>query len=998
MKRMQRYILGVIITFVLGIVIVMLPDECRAETVLPQLPADSRYEILNSLKLTEATDAMTTTKAKAGTRLVAGLAGPEFDISGYDYLHLWIYVSDDTILYNNNGDGLELASGGTYDQEENSLNFYYDKAAMPTINSDYSKLQAGWNEYLLKISDFKISTGGSLKLAELDYIGLVLRSNPAGLTFAMSEIYAVKEEDVILTGMGTFPENSGIPVIPLMDARYQLADTALQLTDSVAYATAAGANKYFRLTPALTEEVLDISECDYIYLWVYVSATDLTNGDSIELCSGGKQDSNESAARFNALSQGGLKQGWNELLIPKGEFSYDSKDGGLDEAALNFIGVVLRSASSVQTGAVSMIYAVKEEEVTDFTPECPITEAIPVETARYTLKDSALQLTKEAVWGTSAEAGKYMRLVPELSQNSFDLSEYDYIYTWIYLTADDLAAGDSIELSSSGLKDKEENAVRFNTWNHDKLKVGWNEVMVSVDEFVYTTGGELDYADLNYIGVVLRSASGELTAVVSEMYAVKSVDFEDKNSSGDQTIMGNGKLNRGDIIYDFAEAAAQKQNGVWTLSAELEKPAQPGYYTYLCAEIYIENKELLSRQQAYLTISSSKAEKAQELSYRLTKQSLQEGWNTVFLPIVDFRMSGYSYTEDGYAGLCDLLNIRRIGIQWSVRAQSDEKEAVLKLGKISLTNSLVTEDIPEGEYILEDSALALTRGEVSTTVTTGDSSQLARLMPEINYGSGYSVDISEKQYLYFWLYISEAEAEADGSLDAGRELELCSGGKCDEEENAIRLYQISDSKEGEPWLMSGDYGSFETGWNEYLVPIEDLTRVTNKSGDASVGCDFAAVNYLRIYFRTMMSSEAKEVTYGISKVYAVNLSDFAGTEGDEPESSEDGENTESPEGSGGATEESEGDDGSTESSEGSGGSTENAEAGSESAETEENKNSGIETITGEITGDVDEGTKTETVITSPETGDSNSVMWSILLIVSLIGIAGFGMIQRGRNN
>lgn len=837
------------------------------EETLPALPETSDYVITEKLQLTNATDILTTTKAKSGTRLKAQLLEESFDISQYDYLYLWIYVSDDTVLYDNNGDGLELASGGKEDQEENALYFYYNKATVPTINENYHSLKTGWNEYLLKISDFKVTAGGSLDHTVLNYIGLVLRSNPAGLTFAMSEIYAVKEENVTRTSMGTFGSDSGIPAIPVEDARYQLADTALQLTGETASATAANSNKHFRLTPALTAQTLDISGYDYIYLWVYVAYDDLAAGDSIELCSGGAQDKEENAARFNSLTQGKLHTGWNELLIPISEFSYES-GGGLDSMALNFIGIVLRSAANVQTGAVSYIYAVKEDQITD--TACPITEEIPTDSARYTLKDSALALTKEPVWGSETDG--YIRLAPALTQASFDLSEYDYIYTWIYITADDLAAGDSIELCSGGAQDKEENAVRFNTWNYDSLKPGWNEVMVSVDEFVYSTGGELNIAKLNFIGVVLRSQSGEQTAMVSQIYALKSVDFVDTQPSDDPLPTGNGKINRGEVIHDFAEETAAKTNGVLSMETVLAEPVQPAYYDYICVEIYIENKALLSRQEAYLTISSSEAADVQELSYRLTKQPLQEGWNTVFLPIEDFRMSGYDYDDANYGGICDLLDVCRIGVSWAIRAESEEAEPVLKLGEISLTNSLVTAQIPEGKYVLTDSAVQLTKGEVSTTVTAGSNAQLARLMPEINYGDGYYVDISGKQYLYFWLYVSNAEA--DDSTVSDNELELASGGKCDEEENAIRLYRIDE--EGEPYLMSGDYGSFETGWNEYMIPIEDLTRLTNKSGEAGIGCDMACVNYLRIFFHTMAGAEAEEISYAISTVYAINPADLSG--------------------------------------------------------------------------------------------------------------------------
>lgn len=840
--------------------------------VLPQRPAAGAYAC-SGLQLTEATGAVTTTEAKKAVRAQAELTDTSFDVSGYDYLYLWIYVSDASLLYDNNGDGLELSSGGKQDKEENTLYFSYNKAVVPTINGDYARLQTGWNEYLLKIDDFQVTAGGALNPKALNYIGLVLRSQPAGLIFAMSEIYAVKAENVVHTGMGTFPADSGIPSIPT-DARYRLADTALQLTKEAAYGTAEKAGSWFRMVPELTAASFDLTEYQYVYLWIYLTEADLHNGDSIEFCSGGGVDQQENAVRFNSWHNAPLQVGWNECLVPLSSFSYDTGQGWrLDD--INFISVVLRSKSAVQTGAISRIYAVKESEVTDLNPDCPVEEPIPVEKARYELLDTALQLTTKPFWGTTAEAGKHVRLAPALMRASFDLSEYDYIYTWLYLSANDLAAGDGIELTSGGANDKEENAVRFLAWADGGLQVGWNELMIPLDAFKYTTGGSLNPAALNFIGVVFRSQSGTMTGMVSEIYALKAADFVDLQPEEETPLSGNGKVGRGDLVWDFGEETAPEQAGVLALSAQLDEAVQPGRYTYVCAEIYVENKALLSRTDGALYISSSQEEGVQELSCALGKQPLYEGWNTVFLPVESFRMSGYGYEEPGYDGVCDLLHICRIGVRWARRSAGGDTEPVLRLGRVYLTNSRVTEPLPQGAYILKDSAMAITTGEVSATVSAGGSRQLARLMPEINYGEADSVDIRGKQYLYFWLYVSDAAA--DDSTVSDNELELCSGGKCDEEENAIRLYRISE--EGEPWLMSGAYGAFETGWNEYAVPIADLTRLTNKSGRPDTGCDYSALNYLRIYFHTGEGVEAEEVTYAISTVYAINPEDLS-PEGD----------------------------------------------------------------------------------------------------------------------
>lgn len=868
MKKSMKTLLP--LTLLLALLMTLWSGTVLAEGApLPQRPTAGAYGYSSGLQLTEATAAQTTTEAKKAVRVQASLKQTAFDISEYDYLHVWIYVSDAALLYDNNGDGLELSSGGKQDKEESALYFSYTKAEVPTVNGSYARLETGWNEYLLKLADFQVATGGTLDPTKLNYIGLVLRSNPAGLTFAMSEIYAVKAEDVFRTSMGAFPSDSGIPQIPI-DARYELADTALQLTAGTEYGTAGTAGSWFRMVPERTAPSLDLTEYQYIYLWIYITKADLHNGDSIEFCSGGGVDRQENAVRFNSWHNAPLQEGWNECLIPLSSFSYATGDGWqLD--AINFISVVLRSKSDIQTGAISRIYAVKESEITDLDSDCPVSEPIPVESARYTLLDTALQLTTKPVWGTTAAAGKHVRLAPALMRASFDLSEYDYIYTWLYLSADDLAAGDGVELTSGGTNDKEENAIRFLDWAEGGLHVGWNELMICLDDFKYTTGGSLDPETMNFIGVVFRSQSGVMMGMVSEIYALTEADFVDLQPQEDTPLTGNGKIGRGDLVWDFGEAAASEQTDVLSLSAQLNEVVQPGRYTYVCAEIYVENKTLLSRKGGALYISSSPEAQVQELSYTLTRQQLYEGWNTVFLPVESFCMSGLDYDDPGYGGICDLLQICRIGVSWALRSTGGDAEPVLRLGRIYLTNSSVTEPLPQGAYILRDSAMAITTGEVSASVSAGSSPQLARLVPEINYGENDSVDISGKQYLYFWLYVSNRDA--DDSTVSDNELELCSGGKCDEEENAIRLYRISET--WEPWLMSGEYGSFETGWNEYAVPISDLTRLTNKSGSQDTGCDYSALNYLRIFFHTGAGMEAEDVTYAISTVYAINPWDLS---------------------------------------------------------------------------------------------------------------------------
>lgn len=320
----------------------------------------------------------------------------------------------------------------------------------------------------------------------------------------------------------------------------------------------------------------------------------------------------------------------------------------------------------------------------------------------------------------------------------------------------------------------------------------------------------------------------------------------------------DGRVVNGEVLYDFGDAAASGEREL-KLSADTGSLKLGNYY-YLCVEIYVSDPGLLTSNCAF-TVSSSAKERVRELSVNLSDYGLSSGWNSVLIYIPDFRISGYTYDNAGYEGVCDIMSICRVTLRWAV---ASGKQAEIRLGRICGTDSTISTPKPELRYAVREGAVALTGGESSGSAVGTGSEQLVRLMPEIINGS---VNITSKKYLYFLLYVSDASL--DGS-DTSESFELCSGGDCDLNENAIRLASSSSGKQ----TLFGGYGRIKTGWNEYLVPISAFSEVTNKNGNASEGCDFSAVNYIRIYFRTKANTAGAEVTYAVSVIYAVNSGDL----------------------------------------------------------------------------------------------------------------------------
>lgn len=315
----------------------------------------------------------------------------------------------------------------------------------------------------------------------------------------------------------------------------------------------------------------------------------------------------------------------------------------------------------------------------------------------------------------------------------------------------------------------------------------------------------------------------------------------------------------GELIYDFSDATL---TGSRELKISAEVPAFGlGNYFYVCAEVYVGDISRLSDNCAF-TISSSPKDRVQELSVNLSKYGLKNGWNTVFIYIPDFRISGYMYDSSSYEGVCDIMNICRLTLRWYTKDTTGGTD--IRLGRIMATDSNISVAIPEGKYSVGDGVVAMTDNACSGSATASGSKQLVRLIPSV---SGGSVDISSKKYIYFWLYVSDVTLDGSVSTES---FELCSGGTCDINENALSINSGSSS-------LCGIYGKLKSGWNEFLVPVSYFDKITNKSGDPTQGCDFSNVNYIRIYFRTADNTAGKEVVYAVSTIYAVNMEDLVKT-------------------------------------------------------------------------------------------------------------------------
>lgn len=505
--------------------------------------------------------------------------------------------------------------------------------------------------------------------------------------------------------------------------------------------------------------------------------------------------------------------------------------------------------------------------------------AIP-KTGEYTIQKTVLQLTADTVSGqtpgTVNGKPKACRLVLPLKSPVTDLSAAEYLHFWIYVEDTALLnenTGDSIELCSGGKQDNGETAICFHsksaetpslTGGYHPLKKGWNEYLVDLDDFTVEAGGGLDRAALNFMAVVLRSTE-PMTVAVGPVYAGKTADFvsrapkDPETPSAEEEESATGKNAFGALLHDFEEEKKVVQNGTLRFSCEPEGIVPS--YSYLCLEISVDRTDSLEKSGDLILES----ENGGILRGSIKRTELKKGWNTVFCALTSLR------SPDASLPVCDLLHLKAIRLEWKVSAAA---MITMKLGKITGTNSNVVSNLPAGKYAVRDTAVTVTTADCSGSAVASGKKQIVSLVPDL---VGGSVDISAKKYLYFWLYVGDMAL--DGS-DSTESLELCSGGTYDVRENALPLAASAGGRS-----LFGSFGAPKSGWNEYLVPVTAFTKITNKDGAGSLGCDFSALNYIRMYLRTAEDTQGKKQTYTLSVIYAVSEEDLEGFETEKTSSS-----------------------------------------------------------------------------------------------------------------
>jgi hypothetical protein len=278
------------------------------------------------------------------------------DISKYadGYIRFYLYVENEDNLGDESQ--FELTSSGTCDQEELTC----------MINT--LDLKSGWNELIYSIEELS----GSVQVDKVNFIRLYMfQTGPQTLIL----------DDICIGSAADF----GIGEVPIKERTVQTleaCDSAESFTigsktkPSVfpelkvegSGAVGAQTDGDFTLTKTFDKpfDISDYVKSGYIYLWLYVENADALQGSaSLALRSSGKD--------MAAWSIGGLKDGWNELLLKFSDTNMGS--GAIDYKKIKELTLTVGNSGANLFAVDRILYGYSRDFGIKSDDDPPITQA-----------------------------------------------------------------------------------------------------------------------------------------------------------------------------------------------------------------------------------------------------------------------------------------------------------------------------------------------------------------------------------------------------------------------------------------------------------------------------------------------------------------------------------------------------------------------------------------------------------------------------------------------
>ncbi|MBQ9112969.1 MAG: hypothetical protein IJY08_05235 [Clostridia bacterium] len=543
---------------------------------------------------------------------------------------------------------------------------------------------------------------------------------------------------------------------------------------------------------------------------------------------------------------------------------------------------------------------------------------IPV--GKYSLKygGSAIAL-KTTVTSKTVAADKLAAIRCTLD-TTYDISSKEYLLVWIYCSDvnNDSAGnkGDQLEIRSSSNEDAESYLPKYSTGEPEKHKVnitdsygamvsGWNQYLIKMSDLLITKNNGCDMTAVCLVGMVQRtSTNGGATYALGSVHAVNLEDINviEEGSGYDHalpkipdvggTICDDDMYEYGTSYSNYAlkatnsavrvlcnneyvkskygsghsRAGISLNNGA-TDATQAVDASEKDYFLFA---IYISDISKVDTNYFSIEVASADSGKwgAKDVNEHSVDYShlaldyggVKSGWNEFLVKKSDFYVSadeGCLFDSLAYFGLYVKAKEKiMIAITDVYAVDLEDLDRYAPLGGPLSTD---VPELPDGELAVKDGGAAkqLT-SEVYSGVTTGAGA--------IGLGTALEnpVDISDKEYIYVWIYCSDTR-KINTTTNTGDEIELTSSGACDVEESAIKLYKNASLSDDEVNFLNTSYGSIRTGWNEYLIRIDDFSVKTSDGG-----CTLTELDYVRL----VVSAKVNNVAFAMGPVYAVNLEDL----------------------------------------------------------------------------------------------------------------------------
>lgn len=760
------------------------------------------------------------------------------DISDYKSVHISIYVEDASKL--RDAIWLEFTSAVVFDDDEISW-------LIPV-----SKFENGWNEFYLAIEGAYLT--GEPELDSLFYFRMFSIGLEYGTTVIYDNIYAtntegvVYEPDMVMQEVEPDPyeETKSTEGLMIMSCNTvnifeSLMDTTVTVEKGEfvegtgAFKLGVNHSSYGKLA---TPRDISAYKNGYIHINIYVNdVAHLTHEMNFELSSSGMYDKDEYQW---VISTSSLKSGWNELWLP---ISDGIQTGKPDLSAINFFRVFTMEPTDGYKIIIDNVYATLEGardsyKETASTTGKMITSCNTINTFSKLLNAEVTTAKGEFVEGTGAfkSTNPTSSLIEANFKKAVDISGYTdgYMNLSVYIN-DTSYLGDLLilELTSSGIYDVDEFHFDIST---SSLKNGWNNLTIPMSK-----GGQVGKPNLgaiNYLRLYTTTdkAYAKRVFIVDNIYVVSAEEgYVSEETEAKEGIM-IASCNTADIFKTLEFATVTKKDGEFVegtgalkttgysdllffgiLNAKKDISACKDGYIHI--SFYIDDVSKLATDVA-IEISSSTEPDVDEYQWNISKDSLENGWNELWL--------GYTNVANlAVIGEPNLSAIQRIRV-YTV----GQKEGLVTIfDNIYATSKLYAgsgcscgEAIYPGD-ILKANCLCYFSNSFNMKLTNqsveGDYALQAK-KPEAGMFGAFktAVDISNYKdgYVHVSIYVDDVD-----KLSNSVKFELSSSGTNDKNEYN---WEIKKS-------------SLKDGWNELWLSIKDA-GVTGTP-------DLAAINYFRLY-------------------------------------------------------------------------------------------------------------------------------------------------------